>query len=88
MPIEMQCTGCEGDGCNECNKTGKLVITCCPMEYITDDVWEVIRFAELYEKGLPPVAGGALDQAYNFIKAADFIMKENIYWKSRQETRE
>jgi hypothetical protein len=43
----------------------------------------VIRFAELYEKGLAPVAGGALDQAECFIEAAVVIMRENEYWKNK-----
>ena len=83
MPIEMRCTGCGGEGCGDCDDKGILAITCCPLDYITDDVWEVIRFAELYEKGLPPVAGGALDQAGSFIEASVFVMRENDYWKNK-----
>ena len=79
----MKCPGCDGNGCGECDKKGTFDLTCCPLEYITDDVWEVIRYAELYEKGLPPVAGGALDQAKCFIEAAQFIMRENQYWKNK-----
>lgn len=79
----MQCTRCEGQGCNECDNKGRLEIAKCPLEYISDDVWEVIRFADLYEKGLPPVAGGALDQARSFIESAAFVMRENNYWKNK-----
>jgi len=43
---------------------------------VTEDVWEVIKYAELYQKGLPPIAGGALDQTQSFIEAARFIFEE------------
>ena len=60
-----------------------MKITCCPLEYITEDVWEVIQYAELYEKGLPPVAGGALDQAKNFTEAASYIFRLKAYWENK-----
>ena len=41
----------------------------------------MIEFANLYKKGLPPVAGGALDQAYNFIQAAKLIFSEQAYYR-------
>lgn len=37
----------------------------------------------MYEKGLPPVAGGALDQAKCFIDAAMFIFNEKTYWDNK-----
>lgn len=39
--------------------------------------------AELYEKGLPPVAGGALDQANVFVEAARFVWSEQAYWRAK-----
>ena len=75
------CVVCNDTGCRECGKTGRIQITCCPLEYVTDDVWEIIEYAELYEKGLPPVAGGALDQAYCFLQAVRFIFVERQNWK-------
>jgi hypothetical protein len=77
----MTCPNCEGKGCNEC-KEGKIDIIQCPLELITNDIWQAIYFAELYEKGLPPVAGGALEQTKSFLDAAQFIMNEKAYWKS------
>lgn len=50
---------------------------------MTDDVWEAIEYAELYRQGLPPVAGGALDQSKSFVVAARQIMAEENYWKKR-----
>ena len=42
---------------------------------------DIIQMAELYEKGLPPIAGGQLDQAKSFVDAAYFIFNEIQYWK-------
>jgi len=53
------------------------------LKLITEDVWEVISLAELFEKGLPPVAGGVLDQAKIFVDAASFIFREKSYWKHK-----
>lgn len=36
----------------------------------------MIQFAAMTEKGVPPVAGGALDQANQFIEACTFIWSE------------
>ena len=36
----------------------------------------MIALAELYRKGLPPVAGGTLDQAAAFNDAARFVWAE------------
>lgn len=79
----MVCPGCEGRGCEECKNTGGIDITECPLNLITNDVWQVIRFTELFEKGLPPVAGGTLDQTMNFIETAMFVMSETAYWKKK-----
>lgn len=48
----------------------------CPLKVIEEETFDVIRFAKLYRKGLPPVAGGALDQAGIFIDAAEFVWAE------------
>ncbi len=78
----MICPVCEGNGCDEC-EDGRVKITECPLVLVPENIWEVIKFAELYEKGLPPIAGGALDQAKSFIDAALFIMREKSYWKNK-----
>ena len=46
---------------------------------------EGIEFAALYEKGLPPVAGGALDQAQIFIDACRFIWECQALYKKERE---
>lgn len=59
----------------------------CPLDYVTEDIWEVIRYAELFERGLPPVAGGVLDQAATFVEATNIIRRETNYWKAKNEGR-
>jgi len=58
-------------------------LTDCPLDYVTDDIWETIEYAELYAKGLPPIAGGSLDQAKNFTDACRFILSEKSFWKKK-----
>lgn len=79
----MMCPGCNDRGCKYCNKTGIIDIGRCPLEIVTNDVWDLIEYANLYKKGLPPVAGGALDQARAFTDAARFIFAEQSYWKNK-----
>lgn len=79
----MVCPGCEGKGCDECRNTGGIDITDCPLNLITSDVWEIIALADLFEKGLPPVAGGALEQAKIFVETARFVFGEKAYWKNK-----
>lgn len=79
--VTFPCPDCGGQGCEPCNATGMIDITQCPFEWIDDDVWEAMEFADLYEKGLPPIAGGALDQAAVFVDACRFIWQEEAVWK-------
>ena len=36
----------------------------------------MLHLTDLYRRGLPPVAGGALDQAAAFVDAAAFVFAE------------
>lgn len=78
----MECPACNGAGCGGC-QAGIVTIMACPLEIIGLDVWDLIDYAALYEKGLPPVAGGALDQAIYFTRAAKWIFEEKNYWKRK-----
>ena len=73
-----KCKACGGkvNKCKECDGQGEIDIECCPLLIIERDVWEVLKYAELYRNGLPPVTGGALDQADSFIAAADYIFDQ------------
>lgn len=78
----MDCPSCGGSGCDHCDD-GTVRITDCPLLLISQDVWETVELAELYEKGLAPVAGGVLDQAACFIEAARLIWRETARHKKR-----
>lgn len=79
----MECPGCDGKGCDECDEKGTTDITCCPLQYITSDIWQGIELADMFRKGLPPIAGGTLDQLYNFVSASRIIWREQNYWKKK-----
>lgn len=72
----MSCVSCNGKGCEVCNESGYFYIAECPLEVVTEDVWDVMEYADLYKRGLPPVAGGALDQARVFTQACRIIWAE------------
>ncbi len=60
-------------------------ITSCPLYLITSEVLELIKIVKLSQKGIPPVAGGSLDQTRWFISATDFVMAELDFWdRSKQ----
>lgn len=40
-----------------------------------------MEYAELYEKGIPPVHGGAMDQAYIFTQACRVIWADEGVYK-------
>ena len=54
----------------------------CPLTLIEGDDWLAIELAGLFRKGLPPVAGGALDQTSQFLDAANFIWSEQARCKA------
>ena len=60
-----------------------MALTACPLEYVTDDVWQMLDAADLLEKGLPPVHGGSLDQTRVFIDAARFAWSERDRWRAQ-----
>jgi hypothetical protein len=51
-------------------------LACCPAEFAGDEVWAILEAADAAPKGLPPVAGGLLDQAAAFVEAARFVWAE------------
>jgi len=79
------CAGKQSQGCELCT-AGRIEIDQCPLEVITGDIWECMHYAALYEKGLPPIAGGALDQAWVFTKACEMIWAEEARYKCLKGT--
>jgi hypothetical protein len=74
-PIEIDCPQCGGEGCQACDK-GAFKVIGCPNQYCRE-ITGTIELIELFKKGLPPVAGGSLDQAAWFISAAATLERED-----------
>jgi len=48
---------------------------------VPEEVWDVLHYADLYKRGLPLVAGGAIDQPRVFTEACRFIWAEESMWR-------
>ena len=72
--VEIECPICDGRGCKEC-KDGAFEIDGCPNTFCSGIV-STIDIIDLFGKGLPPVAGGTLDQSVSFINAVRFFESE------------
>jgi hypothetical protein len=81
-PAVIECTECGEQGCDVCSGQGRIVIDCCPQKLIDSQTAELLTFAKLYDKGLPPVQGGALDQTKSFISACQFVWSEQARLKN------
>lgn len=79
--VEVDCPQCDGAGCRACGDVGFYELTSCARRKVPRGIWPVLKFAELMDKGLPPVAGGVLDQDAWFVAAYGFVLSE----KSRLE---
>jgi hypothetical protein len=65
---------CDGAGCHEC-ENGQVQIKGCPQTYCREIV-SAIGLIDLFEKGLPPISGGTLDQSVWFLEAAKVLSNE------------
>jgi hypothetical protein len=82
--IVFECVECGGQKCDTCNQTGQITISRCPLETIPASIWEFIEMATLYlEHGLPPVAGGQLNQAKGFLDGTQFVRKLRSFYKQK-----
>ncbi len=79
-PIEIECSECDGQGCEHCN-AGFVSIDGCPSE-MCREVSMAVRLFGLFDKGMPPVAGGALDQSAWFLDAATVFKSEDATIKA------
>lgn len=76
-PIEIECPSCNGGGCVDC-KDGCIVVSGCPNKFCAS-ISSTIPLIDLFNKGLPPISGGALDQSASFIAASQyFSAQENL----------
>lgn len=80
----MECVVCDGTGCDECGGAGTFDIAACPLTWMDYKTRQFIDLAELYlDHGLPPIAGGSLDQTVSFIDGALYVNQEANYWKRK-----
>ena len=84
--IEVDCPECEQRGCDFCNGDGRHEYASCPQEH-TREVAPLLPLVSLFEKGLPPVAGGALDQDHWFLEACQYLWSEHARVRSFIEKR-
>ncbi len=81
MPTELSsvsiaCPTCNEAGCDDCGETGYVEITDCPKRCIDAGLLRAIRMADLMKQGLPPVAGGVLDQSSWFVSVYEAFRSE------------
>lgn len=79
----MVCPKCDEKGCDECDDLGKFDIKGCPIEYAGAEIWNLLDYVALMESGIPPVAGGSLDQVWSFMQAAIVVKNETAFWKNK-----
>jgi len=61
-----------------------MVIASCPYKLIDEPTMQAIHIAGFWKKGLPPVAGGMLDQTVSITQACRFIWDEQQQWKDHK----
>ncbi len=61
-------------------------MTQCPLAIVPAWAWDAMDLAAMLREGLPPAAGGMLDQAKTFLDAARFLWREED--RMREERRE
>jgi len=72
----MSCPVCNEAGCDYCGTVGTIEITECPQRLAGNDCVDLANLTDIYEKGLPPVSGGVLDQSNWFVTAAARLMND------------
>ena len=76
----IDCPTCLGAGCDQCND-GWIEIKGCPQQQCSG-IGQVCQLIDLFNKGLPPVAGGALDQTQWFVNAVQYLATEEAKVKA------
>ena len=84
-PIAIECPGCSGEGCEHCDD-GNVNVAGCPNRYCRE-VSQVVRLGYLFAKGLPPVAGGVLDQSAWFIQAVGILQRDEEQIKHDRDSK-
>ena len=83
----MQCPACGGDGCEECDGRGDIIITRCPQAEIDREASTLIQVLEMCDAGYLPLTGGVLDQTTWFAAAMACYRREESFWRRWNEDR-
>ena len=78
--MELKCPDCEGKGCAGCGDSGVFTIARCPYLELDDAAREITLMAAAWDKGVLPVAGGALDQVESGWEAIQYALSEQAKW--------
>jgi hypothetical protein len=82
-PIEIECVACNAAGCDECTE-GVYRVEGCPNQYCSG-LAQFVELVDLFDEGLPPIAGGALDQSASFIEASRRFKSEEQRAKAERK---
>ena len=80
QPIDCECPNCGGHGCEHCDQ-GNFRVIGCPNRYCSD-MAQTTELVDLFHSGMPPVAGGSMDQTVWFIEAARQLKNDEARLKS------
>lgn len=80
QPMDIECPICAGTNCSECDD-GWVSITECPKTYCQEIV-PALDLIDLFWKGLPPNAGGTMDQTQWFLTAAKTLKHDETLIKN------
>lgn len=80
-PNEIECPNCDSKGCKECNN-GYFTVDGCPNKFCSDMAY-VTQFVDLFQKGLPPISGGTLDQTKWFLDVAEQLTNDEAALKRK-----
>jgi hypothetical protein len=61
-----------------------MALVGCPWSHIDAKTIEAIGLAGFWKKGLPPIAGGALDQTVSIAQAVEFVWSEQSAWRAHK----
>jgi hypothetical protein len=53
------------------------------MEYVPENIWEMLTLIGYAEDGDWPELAGMNDQCFSFTEAKSFVRRENKYWENR-----
>lgn len=72
----MPCPDCNGSGCPQCEE-GVFYLTQCPNKFVGQELSQFFPLVDLFFEGIPPVAGGTLDQTKYFFDFATLVRSED-----------